>query len=176
MCCLCVLFCCLLCLLCLLCVLFAVCVVCCVCCLLCVLFVCDVCCVCLLFVCCLCKEYISNYRKLATKTVYLQHEQQHDSDEDKHDTKLHQQQVHEHLHAQVAQPVSTALRARSFVTPLDVCVTCTSWLKVFLRSHPIRIVIACAFLFDFTFPPFLLRPDLHRPLPLLLSHAPRPAH
>ena len=23
----------------------------------------------------LCKEYISNYRKLATKTVYLQHEQ-----------------------------------------------------------------------------------------------------
>ena len=26
----------------------------------------------------LCKEYISNYRKLATKTVYLQHEQQHE--------------------------------------------------------------------------------------------------
>ena len=25
-----------------------------------------------------CKEYISNYRKLATKTVYLQHEQQHE--------------------------------------------------------------------------------------------------
>ena len=27
---------------------------------------------------CSCKEYISNYRKLATKTVYLQHEQQHE--------------------------------------------------------------------------------------------------
>ena len=26
----------------------------------------------------LCKEYTSNYRKLATKTVYLQHEQQHE--------------------------------------------------------------------------------------------------
>ena len=26
----------------------------------------------------ICKEYISNYRKLATKTVYLQHEQQHE--------------------------------------------------------------------------------------------------
>ena len=25
-----------------------------------------------------CEEYISNYRKLATKTVYLQHEQQHE--------------------------------------------------------------------------------------------------
>ena len=58
------------------------------------------------------------------------------SDEDKHDTKLHQQQVHEHLHAQVAQPVSTALRARSFDTPLDVCVTCTSWLNVFLSLMP----------------------------------------
>ena len=31
------------------------------------------------YVCCACcKEYISNYRKLATKTVYLQHEQQHE--------------------------------------------------------------------------------------------------
>ena len=29
-----------------------------------------------------------------------------------------------------------ALRARSFVTPLDVCVTCTSWLKVFLSLIP----------------------------------------
>ena len=25
-----------------------------------------------------CKEYVSNYRKLATKTVYLQPEQQHE--------------------------------------------------------------------------------------------------
>ena len=47
--------------------------------------------------------------------------------------------------------MSTALRARSFVTPLDV--TRTSWLKVFLSltsSH----LHTCAFLFDFTFLPF----------------------
>ena len=54
-----------------------------------------------------CKEYISNYRKLDTKTVYLQHEQQHEQwGQAWH--KLHLQQVHEHLHAQVAQPVSIA--------------------------------------------------------------------
>ena len=59
------------------------------------------------------------------KLYISQHEQQHERwGQAWH--KLHQQQVHEHLHAQVAQPVSTALRARSFVTPLDVCVTCTS--------------------------------------------------
>ena len=31
--------------------------------------------------------------------------------------------------------------ARSFVTPLDVCVTCTSLAQGVLESHPIRIVI-----------------------------------
>ena len=30
------------------------------------------------FLCFKCKEHISNYRKLATKTVYLQHEYQHE--------------------------------------------------------------------------------------------------
>ena len=48
-----------------------------------------------------------------------------------------------------------ALRARSFVTPLDVCVTRTSWLKVFLSLIPSTfIVIHERFSFDFTFLPF----------------------
>ena len=47
-----------------------------------------------------------------------------------------------------------ALRARSLrCTPLDVCVTRTSWLKMFfslISSH----LHTCAFLFDLTFLPF----------------------
>ena len=34
-----------------------------------------------------------------------------------------------------------ALRARSFVAPLDVCVTCTSWLKVFLSLIPSTFIV-----------------------------------
>ena len=52
---------------------------------------------------CFCEEYISNYRKLAAKTVCLQPERQHDDNEDKHDTNYIN---NEHLHAQIA-PVST---------------------------------------------------------------------
>ena len=48
------------------------------------------------------------------KTVRIQHEYQHERWGQQAWHKLHQQEWHEHLHAQVA-PVSTALRARSFV-------------------------------------------------------------
>ena len=67
-----------------------------------------------------------------------------------------------------------ALRARSFVTPLDVVSHALHGSSV-LESHPIRIVIHERF--SLISPSsLLLRPDLHRPRPLLLSHAPRAAH
>ena len=96
---------------------------------------------------------------MATKTVYLQHEQQHERwGQAWH--KLHQQQWHEHRHAQVAQPVSTARRARSL--RLLICDTCTSWLKVFLsltssHRHTWASLLDLAFLpfyLDLSFPVF----------------------
>ena len=90
-----------------------------------------------------CKEYISNYRKLATNSVYLKHEQQHEQwGQAWH--KLHQQQVHDHLHAQVAQPVSTHLeRAVLF----HLLMSCHMHLMAqgVLESHLIRIVIHVRF-------------------------------
>ena len=58
------------------------------------------------------------------------------SDEDKHDTNYINNND-TNTYTRKSQPVSTALRARSFVAPLDVCVTRTSWLKVFLSLHSI---------------------------------------
>ena len=49
------------------------------------------------------------------------------------------------------------------------------WLKLSLSLHFIPSSYMCVSL-CFHFPLFLLRPELHRPLPLLLPHAPRAAH
>ena len=62
-----------------------------------------------------CKEYISNCQKWLRK-LYLQHEQHQHERWGQAWHKLHQQvQWHKHRHAQVAQRVSTARRARCFV-------------------------------------------------------------
>ena len=63
-----------------------------------------------------------------------------------------------------------ALRARSLRHTLMMC-HMHLMVQGVLESHPIRIVIrVCSLWFHLT--PFLLRPDLHRPFPLLLPHAP----
>ena len=107
------------------------------------------------------------------KTVYLQPEQQHEQwGQAWH--KLHQQQWHEHRHAQVAEPVSNALRARSLRRHTLMMCHMHIMAQGVLESHLIHVHShTWAFLFDFNLTPFLLQPDLHRPLPLLLSHAPR---
>ena len=51
------------------------------------------------------------------------------SDEDKHDTNYINKKWHEHLHAQVAQPVSTAHRARCFVV--------TPWCHMHLMAQDV---------------------------------------
>ena len=84
--------------------------------------------------------------------------------------KLHQQQVHEHLHAQVAQPVSKARRARSSVHFLW-CLCHTHLLaQGVLESHFIPSSSRSVSPWP-RFLPFLLRPVLHRLLPLLLPDA-----
>ena len=86
------------------------------------------------------------------RKLYLQHEQQHERwGQAWH--KLHQQQVHEHLHAQVAQLVSKHLeRAVSLHLLMSVSHaphgSRCSWVFVPSACHP------CAFLSDLTFLPF----------------------
>ena len=100
-----------------------------------------------------CKEYISYYRKLATKIVYLQPEQQHEHWEQAWD-KPHQQQVqwHEHRHAQVAH-VSMHWERVVFVFRLMMCHMHLMAQDV-LESHLIHVHShTWAFLLDFTFLP-----------------------
>ena len=82
----------------------------------------------------ICKEYTSYYRKLATKTVYIQQEELHDHWGQAWD-KPHQQQVqwHEQRHAQDAQHLSMHWERVVFVT-LWCWVTCTIWLKFWVPS------------------------------------------
>ena len=93
-----------------------------------------------------CKD-TSYYRKLATKTVYIQQEELHEHWGQAWD-KPHQQQVqwHEHRHAQDAQHLSMHWERVVFVT-LWCWVTCTIWLKFSVPScHP----CTCASLLKFT--------------------------
>ena len=117
---------------------------------------------------------------MATKTVYLQHEYQQERWGQQAWHKLHQQQAHEHLHAQVAQPVSTARRARCFVV--------TPWCHMHLMAqgvlessssacHPWASLLDFDFLlfyFDLSFPvffqfSFLMHPEQHTELDNLIT-------
>ena len=126
--------------------------------------------------CTSCQEYISNFRKLAAKIVCLQHECQHEQWGQQAWHEPHQQQVHEHLHEQIAQPVSIALGARSHVTPLDVVSHAPHGSRCSkVSSHPHGH--PCAFLFDLTFfstltwpsPSFSTSPSSYTPSSMLSS-------
>ena len=94
---------------------------------------------------------------MATKTVYLQHEFQHERWGQQAWHKLHQQaQGHKPRYAQAA-PVSTARRARSLrLSCPDVVSYTPHWLKLSLSLHSIPSSHMCGSLWPHL-PPFLLQ-------------------
>ena len=112
---------------------------------------------------------------MATKTVrkQQQHPQERWGQQSWH--KLHQQVSRRKPRRAQAARVSTARKSAQSRSCSDVVSYTPHWLKMFLGPTSLHRH-TCVVLLDLTFPPFLLRPDLHRLLPLLCPDAPWALH
>ena len=119
-----------------------------------------------------CKEYISYYKKLATETIQIQHEERQGHWGQAWD-KPHQQQVqwHEHEHAQDAQHLSMNESAH----PITRLMLGHMHFLAQVLSPIMSSMYMCVSLWVHL-SHSLLRSVLHHPLPLLPSHALRAVH